>query len=304
MIEVLFGESEAGSMKAAKNTVIRGVTDGPVSVWCAGKKKPPRRPPFAGWIEGTADEVICLGFMLDIGDIQESADSAYRKELIVSMYAQEQWEQDADAEKEIKETVDLYAGELLRLKAFLEDGEKIRIWYSDAPYSACGFRHLCRILQQYENEVYTVKLPAYRMFENTITRYAGWGEVSAEEFAGFLTEEKRLSRAEIRMYASFWNELVEENSPLRAGVNGKIMSVPEQFYDFQIWKRLTEKPVKECRLIGSILSEEHSMGDWWYAKRIEAYIRQGKIRVVEDAPKRYARMIRAECSAPGLANES
>lgn len=43
MIEVLFGESEAAAMKAAKNTLVIGKTDGPVSVWMAGKKAPPKR---------------------------------------------------------------------------------------------------------------------------------------------------------------------------------------------------------------------------------------------------------------------
>ena len=47
MIEVLFGESEAGTLRERKR----------------------RRQ------SGGRGEVICLGFMLDIGDIRESADS-------------------------------------------------------------------------------------------------------------------------------------------------------------------------------------------------------------------------------------
>ena len=35
----------------------------------------------------------------------------------------------------------------------------------------------------------------------------------------------------------------------RAIINGKIMSVGENFYDFLIWKELTKKPIKEARLI-------------------------------------------------------
>lgn len=38
MIEILFGESEAGSMKAAKNKIVVGKVNGPVSVWMAGKR--------------------------------------------------------------------------------------------------------------------------------------------------------------------------------------------------------------------------------------------------------------------------
>lgn len=291
MIEILFGESEAGSMKAAKNKIIVGSVNGPVSVWMAGKKAPPKKP-FTGWIEGTSEEVICLGFMLDVGDIKEPADSAYRKELIYSMYTQNQWEQDEETEAELKETGEVYAKELLRLRRFLDDGEAVRIWYSDAPYSRCGFYHLCQILRQYENEIWAVKLPEYIVREKCITVCKNWGEVAAEEFAGFLSYEKKLSGNEIRMFANEWSELVGDNSPLRAVINGKVLGVPKDFYDFLIWKRLTRRPVKQARLIGDILGYyQLGVGDWWYAKRIEYYIRQGKIRIVEDSENKYARVI-------------
>jgi len=291
MIEVLFGESEAGSMKAAKNKIVIGRTDGPTSVWMAGKKRPPERP-FAGWVEGTVDEVVCLGFMLDIGDIKEPVDSLYRKKLIYSMYAQNQWEQDEAMKEELKQTADVYVKELARLKNFLDDGETVRIWYSDAPYSRCGFYHLCWILQKYENEIRVVKLPEYAVREKSITIYKNWGEVAAEEFAGFLPYEKKLSKEEVRLYGLLWSELADDNSPLRAVINGRVLGVPEDFYDFLIWKKLTDKPVKEARLIGDILGYfPISVGDWWYAKRIEYYIRQGKIRVVQDSKNTYGRMI-------------
>lgn len=65
MIEVLFVESEAASMKIAKNTIVIRRTDGPISIFLAGKQKGNR-------IEGSSDEVICLGLMLDIGNIKEA----------------------------------------------------------------------------------------------------------------------------------------------------------------------------------------------------------------------------------------
>ena len=34
------------------------------------------------------------------------------------------------------------------------------------------------------------------------------------------------------------------------------------------------------------------VGDWWYAVRIEHFIRQGKIKVVEDLENKYARLIK------------
>ena len=63
MVEILFGESSAGSMKAAKCDNVEYKNGQPL------------------WIQGSSDEVICLGFMLDMGYIGEVVDSQYRKDL-------------------------------------------------------------------------------------------------------------------------------------------------------------------------------------------------------------------------------
>lgn len=283
MIEVLFAESEAASMRAAKSTVVYSKIDGPTSVFIAGKKKPPEKE-HSGWLEGNAGDVVCFGYRLDIGNIQEDIEGHYRKNLIFSLLNMEN-------EKETQDYADSYM-QMQKLKIYLEAGESIRIWYSDAPYSRCGLYHLCNILNCYENEIYLVKLPEYVVHGKTMCFYKNWGEVAAEEFAGFLSGERIVSKEELRMYASLWNELVEDNSPLRAIVNGKMIGVPEDFYDFMILNRITTKPIKECRLIGDIIGHNQaSIGDWWYAKRIQHFIEEGLIKVLEDAEKPYARLI-------------
>lgn len=291
MIEVLFGESEAASMKAAKSMEIVGYVNGPTSVLVTGKETPPERT-FAGWVEGTSEDVVCLGFMLDIGNIKEPIDSPYRKNLIYSMYAQNQYVKNPEIDQELKLTGEVYLNELLRLKEYLENGETARVWYSDTPYSICGFYSLCQILQKYKNEIHIVKLPEYMVRKTSIISYRNWGEVSAEEFAEFLTYERVLTKEEVRMYAQLWTELTEDNSPLRAMINGKVTGVPEDFYDFLIWKRLTRKPIKEARLIGDILGcFQIGMGDWWFARRIEHFIQQDKIKVINGSENKYARVI-------------
>ena len=267
MVDVLFGESEAGTMRDIKLKHRRQ--------------------------SGGRDEVICLGFMLDAGDIKESVNSQYRKDLICSMYVQDQWGRDRELNEECQKLGDVYCNELKRLQEFLEKGESVRIWYSNAPYSICGFYHLCSLLQDYENETFVVRLPEYEVRQDhTIVSYSHWGEVSSEAFARYLPHEKRLSKMELKMYAWNWAELQEDNSPLRAVVNGSVLGVPENFYDFLIWKRITKKPEQEARLIGEILGNDPiGVGDWWYAQRIEKLISQGKIKVIEDSDKKYARQI-------------
>ena len=280
MIEVLFGESEAASMKMAKG---RG--------HIIGSGADSREIP-AVWMEGEPGQVVCLGFMLDIGDIREPVEGRYRRDLILSMYQQDQWEENTECARQLEAGAGLYARELARLAAFLEQGEPVRIWYGDSPYSRCGFYFLCRWMKPFRSQVRAVKLPEYRVSPKSIVEYHNWGEIGPEEFVGFLSCERLLTEEERRMYAMAWSELVEDNSPLRAMVNGKLTGVPADFYDFLIWKRLTEKPVKQCRLIGDILGRDPlNVGDWWYAARIEHYIAQGRIRVTEDSGQKYARTI-------------
>lgn len=291
MIEVLFGESEAASMKVAKNTIICGKTDGPTSIWIAGKKKPPKRE-HTGWIEGSPAEVINLGFLLDIGDITKEIDSDYRKNLIYSLYVQHAWTQDENMDRELKQIGNVYCKNFQKLCEYISEGNDIRIWYSNCPYSLCGFYHLCSILRNCSNRISAVKLPQYRKNANVIVSYNNWGEVAAEEFSNFLQDEKELSLEEIRMYAAKWNELKEDGSQLRALVNGEIVGVPKDFYDFLIWKRIGKKPIKQARLIGDILGYYRiGISDVWYAKRIEYLIHQGKIEIAENSVNRYARLI-------------
>ena len=95
MIEVLFADSEAASMKAAKSTVIYSRTDGPTSVFIAGKKKPPEKE-HSGWLEGNADDVVCFGYRLDIGNIRKDIEGHYRKNLIFSLLNMEMGEETQD----------------------------------------------------------------------------------------------------------------------------------------------------------------------------------------------------------------
>lgn len=168
--------------------------------------------------------------MLDIGDIREDIDAPQRKELLCSMYG---------------ERSSFPSGlELKQLKTYLNAGETVRIRYSSAPYSLCRFYWLCRRRLPYDKEIYAVKLPEYAVMRpNYIACHQNWASVPAKDFAGFLPHEAILSKPEICMHARRWAALIKNNSPLCAVVNGRLIKVPEDFYDFMIFKCLTAKPV-------------------------------------------------------------
>lgn len=278
MIEVLFGESEYASMKLAKSKALIG--EGQGSNFLERGEKNDKKG-ICGSLLGALEEVICLNFFLDIGDIREKTDSPYRKELIYNLCMQERRGEERQA---YEKAWDLALRERRRLKEYLQQGEMIRIWYSDAPYSICGFYHLCSMLSGYKNGIRAVKLPAHMVDKKQLILYQGWGEVAPEKLVDFLLYEREVSTEEIRIYCGLWEQLKKENTPLRALVNGRLIGVGEDFYDFLIWKELSDKPIRIGKLIGNILGKYPlSVREQWYIKRIRSFIEQGKIKVTGEA---------------------
>lgn len=267
VIEVVFGESEAGAMKIAAN-----------------------RSKVLG-------DVIYLPLMLDIGDISKPILGEYRKNLIYKMLYLEQWGADKKMKTELKALGNKYAKQFRRLNGYLSESEPLRVWYSDTPYSICGLMWLCSRLRRYKGELWTIKLPHFVVRnEGTPDEYGcfryDWGDVEPDEFEELLPLQRRLSGIEVIMNGVSWDVLETENAPLRAVVNGEVISVPANFYDFLIFKYLDDTPVQEAVLIGRILGENPlGISDLWYARRIDELIAKKRVIIIENSPKKYERII-------------
>ena len=287
MIEVLFAEGEACSMKCAKSRLkrINSTRNGPTAVI----GNPPQnleRPEEWTAIPGTPDEVICLSYRMDIGDIRQPFDSVYRQEMILDLHMHGR-QFASEAEREAARSELLRYQQYARLQELIRDGNPVRIWYSHAPYAYCGLCWLCYGLGNGKADIMVVSLPEYRMrADSVIVRYKSWNETAAEEFGSFLHYQKKLTMPERRMYATEWSEMLDAGAMLRAVVNGKLLGVPEDFYDFLILQRLTKKPEKEARVVGDILGySQIGVGDEWYFYRIRRLAEEGKIQAVKDSDK-------------------
>ena len=269
MIEVTFSDSAGGGLKCAQ-----AYSD-----------------------ELAKSDVICLGIMADIGDITEPMFGEYRCKLICKMLYQEQWGMDAEMKAELKRLGKCYAKQYARLKRGLKAGEPVRVWCDNAPYSMCGMLWLSGLLAKYKAEVYAVELAWYNdkanaKFDDVYVLRHGWGECEPREFAEALSVTRRIPQVELVANSTEWQRLVKENSKLRAVISGRVVSVPVSFYDFLIWRYLGNEPVKEACLVGKILGESmFGVGDWWYARRIEYFIRRKTIVVLEDSEREYQRII-------------
>lgn len=295
MIEVVFGESEGGAMKVAKNYKKPYDKKGPTAWFGKKPSKEEIDKMFEGEaVGGDSSEVVCIPFMLDIGDITLPVDSDYRKNLILDMYTINGWEDKSKAWAELEEAWGNYIGEIERLKFYAKQGEHIRLWYSDAPYSICGFYFVCNLLSHYTNKVSVIKLPQYIMqSDEVIQSYTSWNEIDAGKFYRFLNLEKELSSYELHFLATKWTHIMEEKSMLRAVVNGQLIGVPEDFYDHIIRSEFPEGEVIMARLIGDIIGNHPlAVGDWWYAKRILLMVDQGEIIIVKKDKQTYRQILK------------
>jgi len=279
-------------MKAAKNYNSINMHRGAVSY--IGKKptKAELEKHFEGKaVGGNSHDVVNIGFSLDIGDISGAIDGNERQTIFRKLWGRFDFE-----DKEREQFFQDQRKDMEKLLSAAKEGIPIRIWKSNVPYSDCGFHFVCNLLRSIDCNISVVPLPKYNLIsENEIIEYSHWGEVEAGKFYQFLPLEKQLTQIEKRVVSDHWNELTAENAPLRAVLNGKLTSVPENFYDFIITKNLPDNNFIMARFIGKLLGE-YSLGisDSWYAFRIDKMIEENKLIVIEnkDTSHPYGKVLR------------
>jgi hypothetical protein len=177
-----------------------------------------------------------------------------------------------------------------------KSGEPLRVWKSKAPYSACGFAFLCDVLRNIDCKLSVVELPeSVERTDGAIESFIDWAEVSAGQIYKYLPLEREVHTIEKGMLSRLWHDLKAENAPLRALVNGKLISVPDDFYDHIIVKNIPDGEFVMARLIGTVLGTYAlGVGDGWYASRIKKMIADNKLEIVEDkdASRPYGKVLR------------
>lgn len=277
MIEILFGESEAGSMKIAKSIQKRG----------------------------SASQVVELSFDLDVGDISGELCGEAREAQCLKKFSAGKW-RDADTDEQQREHWAYLLKQVDRFKTYAAEGEAMRIWYSPAPYSMCGFYQVCSMLKDYDCPVSVVKMPEYQVVNGTeMVIPQSWGEVGHEKILQFARDEKPLSRTEVIYYADLWEELAKENAPLRAVVNGRLISVPADFYDFMVERGIEERPFRAAKLLCHAMDYQMGVSDDLFLESVQSMIDDGRLIVVDEediewAGERLLRSAKSMVSCCGL----
>jgi hypothetical protein len=280
MLEVVFSDSEKGSMKVAKKYNTKTMLGGAICYIGEKPNKAELEKHFEGQAVGwNSQDVVNIGFLLDIGDISGAIDGNERQNIFRKVWGRFDFDN-----KEQEQFFQNQRKDMEKLLSAAKDGVPIRIWKSNAPYSTCGFHFVCNLLRNINCNISVVSLPKYNpISENEIVEYSHWGEVAAGKFYQFLSLEKQLTNIEKRIVSDHWRDLMVENAPLRAILNGKLTSVPETFYDFIIMNNLPDNDFTMAGFIGKLLGEYRlGISDSWYALRIDKMIEENKLIVVEN----------------------
>lgn len=294
MLEVVFSDSEKGAMRLAKRYDETAMHNGPISY--IGKKpskaelKELKRRYAGKPVGGDPSEVVSIGFLLDIGAIDGELDGAARIEVLRRLWGRFNF--DGNASVGFFQSCRADADKLL---SAAQSGTPLRLWVSSAPYSVCGFYYVCYLLREIDCQINIIFLPDYMETENGAVSYSTWGEVMPGQFYRFLPLQRTVSAGEKRMRAEKWRALMLENAPLRAVVNGMLLSVPETFYDSIILNNLPDGEFVMAKLIGDLLGTYRiGVSDSWYALRIEQMIADGVLTVVceGDASHPYGKQLK------------
>lgn len=123
-------------------------------------------------------------------------------------------------------------------------------------------------------------------------------QLSGGEWGKYITLQEKAKPVFLSACAMKWNQLQNENAPLRAMLNGKLQSVSEDIYDSFILREIAEQPeqFKMAIVIGNVLGKyQLGISDVWISNRIDKMLEDGVLEIIQDAPKgetNYRRILR------------
>jgi len=307
MIEIVFSDSACGGLKMAQHYeegkyqggcigVIVSHVDGskPTKEEVAVARREAKEKAILAWesatpLGGNAADIYGFNLMLSVGEISENQPGIKRMQTLAHLYSVYPNDEGYQAAQEILKRAN---DDLKTVQKRTAAGDSLRIWYSNHPDEMCGLYWFMGQLNQWKihgRQVSIVKLPEWESDEEgNIVQKRSWGEVAPGEWHRYLALQKPVLPVFEQSCAAHWQELQRENAPLRATLNGQLISAPETLYDGFILREVAAEGEKfqEAMVIGRVIGKyQLGIGDSWIASRIEEMIHAGNLEVVTENAK-------------------
>ena len=303
MVEVVFEDSAAGSLrqalvgrhKVAETGIVlyfREEGEEPLSPEEEARLRAAERrwqqEEAQGWAEslplpGQLRDILAFPLAHSVGEITEEGigpqrEAALRK--VMGIYP-------SLAEEVTQTLLALGRASLEGLLTRAGAGEAVRVWTGPGPDDACGLAWLAHTLRPLGLEkvsVTQVVLPDFwEEPDGTVVRWTGWGEMEPWMWGRLAQTGRRLPANVLQDLAGTWQDLQKENAPLRAVVNGRLMSVPEDWYDPFLRREIAARPAEfsAAQVVGTVLGKyQLGIGDGELTCRLEAMVQGGDLQQV------------------------
>ena len=234
--------------------------------------------------------VLCLGDDLSMGPIGGGWYGPERKAFLREVYAGfDRWDDPAEPDAQLEKDWERYtaAAEALRQ---LPAREKVRLWVDRTPAAVCGAYAAAGLLYERRVSISLMRLRPYRFrpADGSAVTLKGWGEADPEQLADWA--EERVLPVQMARYAGrHWERLRQENSPLRALVAGRLLSVPADFYDGLLLaeaRRRCPCPLGHL-VVGMLGRQQLPLSDWLIARRTLALEERGVLQLERDPGRFY-----------------
>ena len=271
MIDVCFGDSEAGEIKFNLFKIQRETTSQDIDNFrqAAGEGNKVVDLFFSNETgQYCHSKQICyLNILFDIGDI--SGDNVFEKQLDRTL---EGWDFRNKKER------DEYRKKLLRrynrIISAAKKGETVRLWHYDSPHSWCGYYFILSQIKAYKPTVISLYMPN----EDSQSYFNHCNSWLGDFKQNFLKAAKVMSQEEIEEESRKWDRLVADNKTLRVGGPNGILSVDDNYFDKYILEHIPNGEFKMTVLVGAVLGE-YKISESFIEQRIHKFIDDGILEI-------------------------
>lgn len=287
MTELFFSDQTRVHFALARTEGLCGPVRWPdfAALWHEGRLGPLQQP------EPFPDDLL-LSLDLALGSIRgDPLSDERRAALRACAYCGDRWAEEvgpAEVEEDFarrwREKVRAHG----RFLALAEAGTPMRIWYGQDPYSLCGFHYAVWVLRRYGCPIVTAALPAVDPFGPSVP-LRGWDQLEWRDVPRYLARvEAPLSDARTDQIARTWERLRAEDAPLRAAVDGRLVSCPADHYDAMLLAELGGGPLSIATLIIHLWRRHpNAHGNEVLGPRVEELLRAGKLRLVHRSQEHF-----------------
>lgn len=296
MIELCFSESTYGSLRFAPRKLppdakvigegtwisrAEGTSDEEYARRCAQASEQHRQRVAAAIpFETTPLDIYYLDFNLSVGDITQPVElpDGPRERLFAEMRNIQDYEESSKSLRLVKQSWDKAIKSYEGFKERIQNDEAVRIWLDTTPNDICGFLFAMELLSKVSSKVSVIVLPKFEIIEGRVIEHSSWGEINPLDYYKYGKYEQELPKEMIDALAWKWCELKKENAPLRAVINGKVVSVEEDFYDSFIRQAFPLEESTIIRMIGEIIANQPLfLSDSFIANRIKKMLADGEL---------------------------